>query len=88
MKQTIDHFVDDRKNAMLRRTDCVVVAVMSHGEEGSTKESSQIVTSDIKYLSVAWILEQFNSRNCPALINKPKIFIFQICRYVENQLFC
>lgn len=80
MKQTIDHFTDEKRNPMLRLVDCAVIAVMSHGEEGHTKESSQIITSDVKHLEVAWILEQFNNRNCPALINKPKIFIFQICR--------
>lgn len=80
MKKTIDNFTNEKENPLLRKVDCVVVAIMSHGEEGPTKESSEIITSDGKQLAVAWILEQFSNLNCPALINKPKILLFQICR--------
>lgn len=38
------------------------------------------ISSNKIFWQVSWILEQFNNINCPALINKPKIFIFQICR--------
>lgn len=80
MKRTIENFTSEEKNPRLRQVDCVVVSVMSHGEEGHTKESSQIVSHDAKLLDVSWILEQFSNLYCPALINKPKIFLFQICR--------
>ena len=31
-----------------------------------------------------WILGQFNNDNCPNLKGKPKLFIFQACRYVRK----
>lgn len=80
MKMIISNFTNKKSNPYLHKTDCIVVSIMSHGEEGDTQESSQIITADARKIQVSWILEQFNNVNCPALINKPKIFIFQICR--------
>ncbi|GLV44507.1 Death regulator Nedd2-like caspase [Carabus blaptoides fortunei] len=80
MKRTIKDFSSASTNPVIKRADCLVIAIMSHGEEGDTKESSQVVASDGKHLPVSWILDQFNNFNCPEFQNKPKIFIFQICR--------
>lgn len=44
MKDTVIKFVSDENK--LRNADCAVIAVMSHGEEGETKDSSVIITSD------------------------------------------
>lgn len=85
MRRTIQDFSRATTNPVIKKADCLVIAIMSHGEEGETKESSQVVTSDGRYLPVSWILEQFNNINCPEFQNKPKIFIFQICRYDSCQ---
>lgn len=80
MTQTIKKFADVNHNPSLKQADCLVVTIMSHGEEGETKDSSYVVTSDNTHLGVSWIIDQFTNENCPAFHMKPKIFIFQICR--------
>ena len=52
---------------------CIVV-VLSHGEEGA------VISREGNGVSVALIMDKFNSRNCRALATKPKWFIFQACR--------
>lgn len=53
MQLTINKLVE---NDNLMHFDCLVVAVMSHGTEGSTKENTKIVTSDAQYLSVSFFI--------------------------------
>lgn len=53
---------------------CCLVALMSHGEEGFIK------MKDGEKVSLEGIFEMFNNKNCPALQEKPKIFIIQACR--------
>lgn len=53
--------------------DCFVCAVFTHGEPGTLYTKDGLVkTNDI--------LEQFRGTECPSLVGKPKIFIFQACR--------
>ncbi|CAN0143108.1 unnamed protein product [Lampetra planeri] len=53
--------------------DCFVCAVFTHGEPGILYTKDGLVkTNDI--------LEQFRGTECPSLVGKPKIFIFQACR--------
>ena len=54
---------------------CIVV-VLSHGREGA------VISRDNDGVSVASIIDKFNSSKCPALAGKPKLFIFQACRSV------
>ena len=54
---------------------CIVV-VLSHGREGA------VISRDGGGVSVASIIDKFNSQSCQALIGKPKLFIFQACRQV------
>lgn len=75
----------------LKEMDCIVVAVMSHGKSGPAKENTLIVTSDLQYISTSWIIDQFDHDNCKALIGKPKIFIFQMCRWegrIQHENIC
>ncbi|KAB0353305.1 hypothetical protein FD755_023989, partial [Muntiacus reevesi] len=53
---------------------CCLVTLMSHGEEGFIK------MKDGEKVSLDDIFEMFNNKNCPALQEKPKIFIIQACR--------
>ena len=45
--------------------------------------NSDYLFSDGRKVPNEWILGQFNNDNCPNLKGKPKLFIFQACRYVE-----
>nr|CAD7573683.1 unnamed protein product [Timema californicum] len=54
--------------------DCLFVFVMTHGKEGDT-----LYACDGTYeKNMLW--ERFNGRNCPHLVQKPKVFIIQACR--------
>ena len=53
---------------------------MSHGKGGSQNEGTLIYTSDGKFIASEEVISYFNNRGCPALIGKPKIFLFQFCR--------
>lgn len=55
-------------------SDCLLVAVLTHGDEGEI-----IYAHDCPYqISCVWT--QFTGDRCPSLIGKPKIFIIQACR--------
>lgn len=53
---------------------------MSHGEKGFIK------MKDGEKVSLEDIFEMFNNKNCPALQEKPKIFIIQACRGGKGRL--
>ena len=53
----------------------LVVFIMTHGGEGG-----KLFGSDGKHIAVEEIASLFNASNCPALIDKPKIFVIQACR--------
>ncbi|XP_012590502.1 PREDICTED: caspase-14-like [Condylura cristata] len=53
---------------------CCLVTLMSHGENGFIKMNNG------ERISLEDIFEMFNNKNCPALQEKPKIFIIQACR--------
>ncbi|XP_011669732.1 caspase-3-like [Strongylocentrotus purpuratus] len=52
----------------------VVLVFMSHGKEAG------IQGTDEEVVTVKEIKDMFSGNNCPALIGKPKIMIFQACR--------
>ncbi|XP_053685960.1 caspase-like [Sabethes cyaneus] len=53
--------------------DCLLVVVMSHGEQGV------LYASDNKY-TVESLWKNFVGDACPSLIGKPKLFFIQACR--------
>lgn len=61
-------------------TDSVFVVVMSHGGMGT------ICGTGNHRMEVHRIYERLNSRNCPALKDKPKIVIIQASRGGESLL--
>ena len=63
--------------------DSTVVAIMSHGKGGNHEQGTMIYTRDCKFLFSEDILCRFNNINCPLLKGKPKIFLFQFCRYLN-----
>jgi caspase-like apoptosis-related cysteine protease len=54
-------------------SDCVVVTVMSHGDEG------RIYAKD-RYYKAEQLWSYFTSDQCPTLAGKPKIFFIQACQ--------
>lgn len=54
--------------------DMAVVAILSHGENGS------IICTNGEKVLIEDILSKFNNREAPTLKGKPKFFIFQSCR--------
>uniref|UniRef100_I3J831 Uncharacterized protein n=1 Tax=Oreochromis niloticus TaxID=8128 RepID=I3J831_ORENI len=69
--QALIHF---SKHPKLFHTDSVFVVLMSHGGTGT------ICGSDLKDFKIDTIYERLNTKNCPALMNKPKVIIIQACR--------
>ncbi|XP_061136716.1 caspase a-like [Syngnathus typhle] len=76
------------KHPKLKDTDSVFVVIMSHGKSASilgvnwnktqTAEEEDVFPIDNIY-------KHLNSKNCRALIDKPKIIIIQACRGEEPQ---
>ena len=76
----ISKFLDQFK---VKNVDCCIVVVMSHGSEGyfMTVDPEKHSNSDSNRVGI-WneLLPLFNNRQCPQLVEKPKIFIIQACR--------
>ncbi|PNF19850.1 Caspase-2 [Cryptotermes secundus] len=77
MKRKIREFAQRREHSLY---DSCVVAIMSHGNMGSSKQDSVIIAANGQYLEIEWVLEQFTNENAPSLQARPKIFFFQTCR--------
>ncbi|XP_070574148.1 caspase-7-like [Ptychodera flava] len=54
-------------------SDCLVVIILSHGEEGRVFGTDYAVHLD-------QLTTLFDSTNCPSLAGKPKLFFIQACR--------
>ncbi|XP_011355710.2 caspase-14-like [Pteropus vampyrus] len=64
----------DGLNGIKNEIGCCLVTLMSHGENGFIK------MEDGDRVGLENVFEMFNNKNCPALHEKPKIFIIQACR--------
>ena len=56
----------------------LVVLVMSHGLQ--VNRSDFLVTRDCKFLMVDYVMDHFHNFRCPGFKNKPKIYLFNMCR--------
>lgn len=56
------------------KADSTIVVVLSHGDHGL------IEGVDEQSVAVDEFLSYLNGKRCPALLNKPKVFIIQACR--------
>jgi len=61
--------------------DCLLIAVMTHGEEKDV-----LYAKDEEY-QVEELWENFTVMNCPTLAAKPKIFLIQACRGTNEKNF-
>ncbi|XP_061575435.1 caspase a-like isoform X1 [Cololabis saira] len=73
-------FIKFAKHPKLSETDSVVVVVMSHGKLGVVLG----VNHSDNGFPINNIYTHLGSKNCPALLNKPKIIIIQACRGGER----
>ncbi|XP_063435114.1 caspase-3-like [Mytilus trossulus] len=71
MNEKFKEIKDDKEN--LKKTGCLIVALLTHGNEDSVYMTDMSV-------KIKTIMDEFNATNCPELILKPKVFIFQACR--------
>ncbi|KAF5273982.1 hypothetical protein FQA39_LY01098 [Lamprigera yunnana] len=60
--------------------DMAFIIIMGHGKTNKCIDISEVIGTDNESVSSKWIEEQFNNMNCRALQNKPKIFMYQMCR--------
>uniref|UniRef100_A0A3P9C7Y5 Caspase-13-like n=2 Tax=Maylandia zebra TaxID=106582 RepID=A0A3P9C7Y5_9CICH len=77
-KQIDDALTQFSQHKKLTQTDSVFVTIMSHGDMGI------ISGTDSKAFKTEEIFQHLNAKNCPALVNKPKIIIIQACRGAER----
>lgn len=61
--------------------NCLVVAILSHGEEGGMIHGKDDILINIKELT-----NLFSGQACPSLAGKPKLFFIQACRGKEFDL--
>lgn len=71
MMEKFNEIRDDKEN--LKKTGCLIVALLTHGNEDSVYMTDRSV-------KIKLVMDFFNAENCPELILKPKLFIFQACR--------
>lgn len=77
-KQIDDALTQFSQHKKLTHTDSVFVTIMSHGDMGI------ISGTDSKAFKTEEIFQHLNAKNCPALVNKPKIIIIQACRGAQK----
>ncbi|XP_066544409.1 caspase-8 isoform X2 [Amia ocellicauda] len=59
--------------------DCLVCCVLSHGEQQC------VLGVDCKKVTIKEIISHFDGKNCPTLLEKPKVFFIQACQGNEMQ---
>lgn len=69
-------FREFSKNPWLEKVDCMVLAVLSHGQKDNV-----ICGIDGRGIDVLQeIVPIFSSKECPSLAGKPKMYICNACR--------
>lgn len=90
MIEKVTKFSND---SSLKRVDISVLIMMSHGsnvdDSGRVVQGgfTQIYGIDDVGLPIDEILDRFSAEKCPTMAGKPKIFIFQCCRYSTRFFF-
>ncbi|XP_047487957.1 uncharacterized protein LOC125038516 isoform X2 [Penaeus chinensis] len=79
-EQTLTALQQFNKEEIHSNVDSLVVVFMSHGV------GDAMLTSDEELIQDAEVIEFFDHINCPALIGKPKLFIFQHCRGPQEHI--
>ncbi|XP_063600814.1 uncharacterized protein LOC134776970 [Penaeus indicus] len=79
-EQTLTALQQFSKDKIHSNVDSLVVVFMSHGV------SDMMCTSDEEFIQDEEVIEFFDNINCPALIGKPKLFIFLHCRGPQEHI--
>lgn len=81
------------RNPKLVEVDSLFVIIASHGHGQKGSQLTEIQGTDRNENSENYskiydkdVLDCFSTENCPLLAEKPKIFIFQLCRGQEEQI--
>ncbi|KAK8402704.1 hypothetical protein O3P69_000804 [Scylla paramamosain] len=78
--QTRQQLAKVRDMELLERAGCAVFIISSHGEP-----RRHFLTSDMQTIDIQWVLDFFKDSQCPYLKNKPKLFIWDLCRGHQEQ---
>ncbi|XP_051839751.1 caspase-10 [Antechinus flavipes] len=68
-----------RNDPKHQESDCFVCCILTHGDSGC------VYSSDEKSIAIKELLNYFTAKQCPGLINKPKLFFFQACQGRDAQ---
>jgi caspase 7 len=71
-KEQLESVMQEQATFDHRNSDCFLCVIMSHGNQ------EKIVTSDNEQISFEQIMAPI--KECPSLVNKPKLFFIQACR--------
>lgn len=69
----LDAVLDDLSSLDYTNCDCLLIAVLSHGEQ------SVIYAKNMSY-STNILFDRFTPDKCPSLAGKPKLFVIQACQ--------
>ncbi|XP_033986890.1 caspase-1-like [Trematomus bernacchii] len=75
--------IEFSKHEKLKKTDSVVVVIMSHGKRGAVLGVDWKEDKPDEF-SIDNIYLHLDSKGCPALLDKPKIILIQACRGVKE----
>ncbi|KAK8402703.1 hypothetical protein O3P69_000803 [Scylla paramamosain] len=78
--QTRQQLAKVRDMELLERAGCAVFIISSYGEP-----RRHFLTSDMQTIDIQWVLDFFKDSQCPYLKNKPKLFIWDLCRGHQEQ---
>lgn len=62
----------------LSKVSGLVLIFSSHGE--GAKDGSSLLQCADKKVKISDLMAKFTAANCPGLVDKPKVFIFECCR--------
>uniref|UniRef100_A0A1Y1LIF0 Caspase family p20 domain-containing protein n=1 Tax=Photinus pyralis TaxID=7054 RepID=A0A1Y1LIF0_PHOPY len=86
-----DVIFEFKSSPQLEGCDMAFVIIMGHGEDINHKKNthvsdnlSEVIGYDNQSVSNKWIEEQFTNGECKKLQNKPKIFMYQMCRLTDE----
>ena len=84
--EILDALVDVKKEADNNPTKFagLVFLGMSHGVQSRGKD--YLVTSDCKMLDLEWVTEQFHNFQCEGFKDRPKCFLYNMCRGQETNV--
>lgn len=69
----LDAVLDDVASLDFNNCDCLLIAVLSHGEQNSIYAKNMSYSTNV-------LFNRFTPDKCPSLAGKPKLFVIQACQ--------